>query len=190
MSIYINEKIFDAFPEFKSDRLIFREFNEDDAENLFRIRSQEAVMRYMDSYPEPTVKAIKNRIHEMQLQFQLKIGLNWVIVEKAIDKMIGYFGIWKIDKENCRGEIGYALNHDYWGQGYMLEAFQTLIPFGFHQMNLHSFEANVNPKNQNSKQLLEKVGFKQEAYFRENFLFAGKFLDTVTYSLLERDYKF
>jgi len=54
-------------------------------------------------------------------------------------------------------------------------------------MKLHSIEANVNPLNEKSKKVLERVGFKKEAYFRENYLFDGKFLDSVIYSLLEKD---
>jgi len=34
---------------------------------------------------------------------------------------------------------------------------------------------------------LEKIGFKKEAYFRENYLFNNRFLDSVIYSLLEKD---
>ncbi|MFT5846074.1 MAG: ribosomal-protein-alanine N-acetyltransferase [Psychroserpens sp.] len=51
----------------------------------------------------------------------------------------------------------------------MTETLNTLIRFGFDDLNLHSYEANVNIKNDNSKALLLKFGFKLEAYFRENF---------------------
>lgn len=190
MNTSINNSVFNSFPKLSSDRLVFREFYESDAEALFYIRSHEDIMRYMDTYPEPDFKTVQNRIQEMQLQFQLKIGINWVIVERATGTMIGYFGIWKIDKENCRGEIGYALNPKCWGNGYMLETFKTIIPYGFHKLRLHSYEANVNPANQNSIRLLKKVGFQKEGYFRENFVFDGKFLDSEIYSLLEKDYNF
>ena len=89
--------------------------------------------------------------------------------------------------QHCRGEIGYALKPEYWGKGFMTEALKTIIDFGFHKMNLHSIEANVNPKNQKSKKLLKRLGFRKEAYFRENYLFEGKFLDSEIYSLLKKD---
>jgi ribosomal-protein-alanine N-acetyltransferase len=62
-----------------------------------------------------------------------------------------------------------------------------MVRFGFKEMNLHSIEANVNPLNERSQKVLERVGFKREAYFRENYLFDGKFLDSVIFSLLEKD---
>jgi len=42
-------------------------------------------------------------------------------------------------------------------------------------------------KEDRVKKVLEKIGFKQEAYFRENYLFNNKFLDSIIYSLLEKD---
>ncbi|MFM7401569.1 MAG: GNAT family N-acetyltransferase, partial [Bacteroidota bacterium] len=54
----------------------------------------------------------------------------------------------------------------------------------------HSVEANVNPGNKRSILLLERCGFVREAYFRENYYFEGKFLDTAVYSLLSADFKY
>lgn len=100
---------------------------------------------------------------------------------------IGYFGFWRIEKEHCRAEIGYALNPEFWGNGYMLETMNRLIDFGFNNLKIHSIEANVNQENLSSIRLLEKLNFKKEAHFRENYLFDGKFIDSIIYSLLETD---
>lgn len=188
MPTEINEKVFSKFPEMESGRLIIRQFHETDADRLYEIRSNNEVMRYMDTFPERNINEIKYKIQEMNLAFELKQGLNWALEEKSSGMMIGYFGIWRIERENCRGEIGYSLDPKYWGKGYMAEAFQKIIPFGFQQLHIHSFEGNVNPNNENSIKILKKHGFVKEGYFRENFLFDGKFLDSEVYSLLEKDW--
>lgn len=190
MNIEINEKIFDAFPVLKGERIVLRQFLETDSQRMFELRSNKKLMEFMDSYPEPNVNAVKFKIKEMNLGFDLKLGINWAIIEKVSEKLIGYIGIWKLDKDNCRGEFGYSLDPEYWRKGYMSEAFQLVIPFGFRQLHLHSFEANVNPNNKNSIRILEKHGFNQEAYFRENYLFDGKFLDSAIFSLLEKNWKY
>jgi len=184
----INEKVFESFPEFETERLLIRQFKEEDAERLFEIRSNDEVMRYMDTFPENNVNEIKHKIQEMNLGFDMKLGLNWAIVEKSSGTMIGYFGIWRIERDNCRGEIGYSLDPKYWGKGYMAEAFRTIIPFGFQQLHLHSMEGNINPHNESSRRILLKHGFVKEGYFRENFYFDEKFLDSEIYSLLEKDW--
>jgi ribosomal-protein-alanine N-acetyltransferase len=59
-----------------------------------------------------------------------------------------------------------------------------VLYYGFEFMKLHSVEANVNPDNTPSIKLLERNNFSREAYFKENYFYDGKFLDTVIYSLL------
>jgi ribosomal-protein-alanine N-acetyltransferase len=91
-------------------------------------------------------------------------------------------------RENLRAEIGYAMKPEYWGNGYMKESLTKVIEFGFKDFCLHSIEANVNPNNLSSIKLLENFGFQREAYFKEDYFYNGKFLDTAIYSLLETDH--
>ena len=89
-----------------------------------------------------------------------------------------------LQKENFRAEIGYALLPDYYKKGIADEALKAVIDYGFNTMNLHSIEANLNPDNIASAELLEKNNFEKEAYFKENYYFEGKFIDSLIYSLL------
>ncbi|WP_232771674.1 GNAT family N-acetyltransferase [Tenacibaculum sp. Bg11-29] len=183
----INETIFEKFPELESERLLFKEYRKEDAASLLYIRSHPKVSKYMDSEILKTVEDSEKRIHNMQQIFKEQNGITWAIRDKETNTLIGDFGVWKLDRQNSRGEIGYVLNPDYWGKGYMKESMISLINFAFNILNLHSLEANINPKNENSKKALLKFNFKQEAYFRENYYFDGKFLDSEIYSLLESD---
>jgi ribosomal-protein-alanine N-acetyltransferase len=64
-----------------------------------------------------------------------------------------------------------------------------MLKFGFDNIKLHSVEANVNPDNSSSIKVLEKFGFQKEAHFKENYLFNNQFLDSIIYSLLEKNFK-
>lgn len=187
MKFAINTSVFDQFPELESDRLRFRQLTMRDAETLFEIRSNPHVMRFMDTESMQSIADAEDLIKYLNESFKTRTGINWAIEEKSTNAFTGYFGIWRIDAKHCRGEIGYALHPDYWGKGYMSEAATRLIEFGFRDLNLHSIEANVNPENQSSIKLLEKTGFRKEAYFRENYLFNNEFKDSVIYSLLVSD---
>ena len=70
----------------------------------------------------------------------------------------------------------------------MTEGINAILDYGFSKMNMHSVEANINPGNQASKAILEKMNFKKEAYFRENYYFNGQFLDSEIFSLIQSDY--
>lgn len=187
MNYKINDKIFEKFPKLESKRLIYREFEKSDALDLFLIKSDDNVMNYMDSPKHHTTQDSEKIILEIQNSFKEKTGINWAIIEKSTNELIGYFGFWRLINKHCRAEIGYALKFDCWGKGVMKETINRLVDFGFNDLKIHSIEANVNPNNEKSKQLLVKLGFKKEAYFRENYLFDNKFIDSVIYSLLETD---
>ena len=187
MTNQINENIFNTFPELESERLYFSQYKLHHAERLLSIRSHKAVSKYMDTQIPKTIEDTQKRIKGYHTAFNDAQGITWAIIDKKSQQLIGDFGIWKIDKHNSRGEIGYILHPDFWGKGYMKETFDSLIRFGFNNLNLHSFEANVNVENNNSKALLLKFGFKLEAHFRENFYFDGRFLDSEIYCLLASD---
>ena len=114
------------------------------------------------------------------------IALQQVRTNREVMEYMDTF--FKIDSKHHRAEIGYTLEPNYWGKGYMTEVMCRLFSFGFNDFNLHSFEANINPQNEKSKGILLKLGFQKEAYFRENFFYKGEYLDSEIYSLLEKDF--
>lgn len=184
----INPKVFDTFPEFESSRLFFRNFLLSDAKDLFEIRSDDEVMRFMDIPKFESTMDAEKMINSISDDYTSQKGISWAIVEKESNKFAGYFGFWRMIPKHCRAEIGYALNRNYWGKGIMAETLSAMMEYGFENIKLHSVEANVNPENINSIKLLEKTGFKKEAHFKENYLFNGKFLDSIIYSLLEKEF--
>jgi len=190
MNFEINKNVFAQFPELESERLYFRRILPSDAEGLYLLRSNDEVMRFMDTKKMESITEAEKMISSIDGSFKNGTGINWGIVEKSSNRFIGYFGFWRIIPEHCRAEIGYVLDPMCWGKGYMIETLKALIKFSFEEMKVHSLEANVNPANSNSIKLLEKTGFKKEAYFRENFLFNNTFYDSVIYSLLEKDLQY
>jgi ribosomal-protein-alanine N-acetyltransferase len=187
METQINERIFQIFPELESERLFFRAYKKDDAQTLLNLRSDKNISKYMDTAIPRDIEDTEKRIEGYQNAFNENNGITWALIEKTSNTLIGDFGIWQIDRQNSRGEIGYILHPNSWGKGYMTETLDTLIRFGFNDLNLHSYAANVNTENDNSKTLLLKFGFKLEASFRENFYYDGQFLDSEIYCLIKSD---
>jgi len=189
MNLKINDDVFISFPVLETERLLLNEFMKSDADELFKMRSDDRVLKYFDRDPHKSIEESELMIETMIKSFKNKEGINWIIRKKDTLEVIGDIGYWRMKKEHVRAEIGYALKPEYWGNGYMREALTKAVEFGFKEFCLHSIEANVNPANLNSIKLLEKFGFKKEAYFREDYFFNGKFLDSVIYSLIETDFQ-
>ncbi|NLU39819.1 MAG: GNAT family N-acetyltransferase [Bacteroidales bacterium] len=188
MNTRINTRIFNEFPLLETERLLLRQFSLDDTAAFFGIRSNEQVMQYMDSFPFENHNQARQMIEQMNSDYSQQIGINWAIQLLHNQKLIGYIGLWKINYENVRAEIGYSLHPFYWGKGYMKEALHEVLCFGFNQMNAHGIEASVNPNNRASIALLKKIGFSKEAHFRENYYFNGNFVDSLIYCINESDF--
>ena len=175
---------FEPFPIITTDRLVLRQVNNGDANEIYALRSDKQVMKFIDKPLDKTIKEAMHRIKLISDSLKTSDGITWAITLKGNLKLIGTIGFWKIDKVNYRAEIGFLLHPSFQKKGIMQEAMSEVITFGFDKLKFHSIEANVNPNNKDSIKLLERNKFIREAYFRENYFYDGKFLDSVIYSLL------
>ena len=172
-------------PELRTARLLLRRITAADAPAILRLRSDEQVMRYLDREPAASLDDALKHISIIYANLTDNAGLTWAVTRaEAPDELLGTCGIWRLDLCHHRGEVGYALLPEAWGQGLMHEALAEVCRYGFEELKLHSLEANVNPLNAASIQVLERLGFVREAYFRENYYYRGQFTDSAIYSLL------
>jgi ribosomal-protein-alanine N-acetyltransferase len=179
---------FDAFPVIETHRLRLRRPSHDDVDALFFLRTNDAVMQYIGRPKPKNRDEIISLIDTINNNFDLSLGITWIITLKENNEAIGTMGFWRMDKENHRAEIGYLLHPDYHGKGIASEALHGILPYAFNVLKFHSIEANADPNNVASKQLLTRAGFVQEAYFHENYYFEGRFLDSAIYCLLHHAY--
>jgi ribosomal-protein-alanine N-acetyltransferase len=177
---------FAEFPVLHTERLILRTVIEEDAPDIFRIMSDPMVMRYFGRVPMTDLSEAVQRVKRCEASFQERSSIRWALSLRERPSYIGSCGFWRIVPEHHRAEIGYELAPECWGRGLMPEALRAVVQFGFSVMGLHSIEANIHPDNLASRQVLEKLGFAQEGYFRENFLEAdGHFSDTAVFGLVK-----
>ena len=71
----------------------------------------------------------------------------------------------------------------------MSEALPAVINYGFNEMDLHRIEGLPIAKNEPSKRLLLKLGFKLEGTFRERIFFRGKYEDQLILGLIRTEWK-
>lgn len=84
------------------------------------------------------------------------------------------------------GMFGYKLDHDYWGQGYALEACSTLLPLLFERFSLHRLEAYIMPSNERSIRLIERLGFEYEGIKRSFAQINHRYEDHLQYALISQ----
>lgn len=175
---------FNPFPILETERLLMRKIINADANDLLVLRSDIDAMKYIDRPKPKSIEDIYELIAKITGGINDNNSIGWAITLKGESKLIGSIGYHYVMPENYRAEIGYMLLPSCWNKGYMSEAIKKVIDYGFNEMKLHSIEAKINPGNIASANLLKKYKFIKEAYFKEDYFFNGKFLDTEIYSLL------
>jgi ribosomal-protein-alanine N-acetyltransferase len=175
---------FDVFPEIETERLILREILSEDAEDIFAIFADEEVTRYYDLDTYTDVEQARELIDFFNDSFELERGIRWGIARKMDNRIIGtcgYVALWQ-----HRGEIGYELARPYWGQGFMREALEAILEFGFEELAFNRIEALVMVENEASASLLRKLGFTLEGVLHEHDFFKGRFHDMACFAILKR----
>lgn len=177
---------FDTFPVLETERLLLKAISMDFVSDIFHQRSKKEVMQYI-ARPMLYLKIqAEDLVKNYQYLYEQRISISWAITLKESNQMIGTVGYPRINKDNYRGEVGYSLDPDYWFKGYMNEALEKVLKFGFDELHFHSIEAIIHPDNKASSNLVLKHGFVKEAYFKEYTYFEGKFLDVEVYSLIQK----
>jgi [ribosomal protein S5]-alanine N-acetyltransferase len=178
---------FNPFPTLETDRLLLRQIIRTDADALFIIRSDAEVMRYIPRPIATTVDDVFPFIEMLDDFLEKGERINWAIVLKETNQLVGMIGFVNMKLAHYRAEVGYALAAKFHRKGIMTEALKRIVQFGFETMKLHSIEAIVDADNKASNALLVDFGFVKEAHFREDFYHNTNFRNSIHYGLLASD---
>jgi [ribosomal protein S5]-alanine N-acetyltransferase len=181
----INLSVFEQFPVLKTSRLLLRDIQISDAEQIFKMRSSGRVNQFIARNNMDSINASVQLAEKTILAFQNRMAIGWAGILRNNNEIIGTCGFNQIDFANLRAEIGGELSVDYWGKNIAMEAIITIIQFGLEIMNLHSIEAKVSPENKGAIFLLEHIGFKKEAHFVDRIFFNQHFSDMAVYTLIK-----
>ena len=161
---------FTPFPVLKTDRLILRQLVSSDDNEIFALRSDNNVNKYLDRGPSKSIDDAKTFIQTISENIQKNDSIYWAIALNSTDKLIGTICLFDFSDDNLKAEIGYELLPDFQGNGIMQEAALRVIQFGFQHVGLNSIVAYTHSENQSSTRLLEKLNFKRQSADDDNFM--------------------
>lgn len=162
-----------SFPEIKTERLLLRAVNGADTAVIFRLYGMNEVMQFRGEACFTEITEAEKLIFHWRKLFGTANGIRWGIEFRQTGKLIGTVGFKQISHTHLRADLGYELDPQWWNRGIMTEAVKAVTAFGFEKLNLHSVEANITPGHIASQRVLEKMGFRNEAHFRENYFYEG-----------------
>ncbi len=106
-------------------------------------------------------------------------------------KYIGNIAMFGLNWTDRSGEIGYWIDADYQGKGYMTEAVQLLEKYFFEECELNRIVIRCSEHNGASNQVAKKCGYTFEGRLRQASYstFLGTYYDAIVYSKLQEDYQ-
>jgi len=112
----------------------------------------------------------------------------WILTEGG--EIAGVVNISEIIPGRFRsGYLGYYAFAPHAGRGYMAAGLRAVVSKAFRSLGLHRLEANIQPGNENSRQLVRRLGFKKEGYSPRYLKIAGQWRDHERWAITAEDWK-
>jgi len=178
-----------AFPELATDRLELCEITREHAEWYLEHFSIPEIVVGQGFPPPKDLEAAREELEQYIVGlFEKGLGYRWGVRLKGEKDIIGSVGFYSWDTDNDKAKMGYDLRPAYWGKGFMREALERVLRFGFEDMSLNRVEVTIIETNQRSISLITRMGFVKEGVLRQFSKSEGKYLDEHTFSMLRRDW--
>ena len=172
-----------------TERLRLRSVRLDDAEAIFNYRSDSITNKYQGWIPKTindVYDFVKNKVSStIDL---IDTWYQFVIIKKENSELIGDIGIHFLDSDKKQVEIGCTLDKNYQGKGYATEALKETMNYLFNKLNKRRIIGSIDPKNIKSIELVERLGFRKEAHFKESILINGEWIDDLVYAILKDEW--
>lgn len=85
--------------------------------------------------------------------------------------------------------LGYYLFSEFSGKGFMTEAIKLTLKYAFTELKLHRLEANIQPHNLSSIELVKRCGFTKEGFSRKYLKIGGKWCDHERWAIIKEDWE-
>ncbi|MBS4163765.1 Acetyltransferase [Candidatus Protochlamydia amoebophila] len=156
-----NKQIFT--PVIKTERLVLRQWCEDDLEPFAKLNADPRVMEWFPSTlsragSDDLAKRISPKLQEQGW------GL-WAVSIPDISSFIGFIGL-AGPTFNAHFtpavEVGWRLAYEYWGKGYATEGALAALKYGYEMLNLKEIVSFTTLANQRSRHVMEKIGMHHD----------------------------
>ena len=181
--------------ELRSQRLWLRPLTPDDWEEWrsVRTRCKEWLLpwesRLHPSYPDPSQdrRAFIARCGARDRERELGVGYGFGIF--VGDDFSGEVNLNNIQRGSSQSAyVGYWIDQDKAGCGYMPEAVATVMRFGFEQLGLHRIQISIIPRNRSSRRVAEKLGLRDEGIAQRYLEINGVWEDHVRYAITAEEW--
>jgi [ribosomal protein S5]-alanine N-acetyltransferase len=162
--------------ELTTERLHLRPFTAADQDAIHAVYADPEVMRHVGHGAHKTMAETANALR-IYGDVLARRGYSFLAVtEREGGRVVGDGGLHPLGGQGPDVELGYTLERSAWGRGYATELGRALIEHAFTELGAPRVVALVEPENQASRRVLEKLGMtvreERMAYGRPHLLYA------------------
>lgn len=188
MNDLLYRNLFSCLPVLETERLLLRPLAEKDLYDVNEYSSREEVSRYLCWTPHLNLHETKGYLEFLQKRYRKGQHADWGVVLKATEKVIGNCGFTSVDISNECCELGYVLSPDYWGKGYMDEAFAALLETAFKRLEANRVILQILEGNQASVNFALRNGFRMEGREVNALMVKGSYCTVLRFAMLKNEY--
>ena len=178
----------------KTERLVLRQFANDDIDELVELDSDPEVMRFINGgRPTPRDEIVNDVLPAFLGYYERHAGLGfWAAVERSTGRFIGWFHFRPAEgAPPDEVELGYRLRRSAWHKGYATEGSRALIEKGFTELGVQRVVASTMVVNVASRRVMEKAGLRFVRTFHQPWpdYIKGEEEGDVEYALLKSEWE-
>jgi RimJ/RimL family protein N-acetyltransferase len=158
----------------QTERLVLREFVEDDAAAVYRFASDPLVTRYTRD-GLGSVEEARATLRAGPLADYQKYGYGRWASALPIGEVIGFCGLKCLQDLGGEVDVGYRFLPAYWGAGLATEAARAVIAYGLDRLGMRRILGLVDPENKASIRVLQKCGLVFEELFEYRKLLTARY---------------
>ncbi len=177
-------------PTLETDRLILRPLSPADAPTIQEKVSAWAIANTTISIPHPYPDGEAEQYIARQLNaWEAGHSVTFGIERNSQAGICGILEIRDIEWDHSQAELSFWIAAELWGQGYMSEALEPVIGFGFNDLELNRLYAYHMLRNPGSGKVLQKNGLVREGILRQRVRKWGVFEDVALWAILRQDWQ-
>lgn len=162
-------------------RLILRPLQPDDWQAVLSYTVDPAVLRYL-----PERLALREPAADAEL---ISCPDKFAVNLKIDGAFIGHLLFCHHDSEQLAREIGWVISPPYQRHGYATEAAAAVLQHGFQTLGLQRIVAACDSRNLASIRVMEKLGMRREAHFKDCLFRQGEWIDEYLYAIRAAEWR-
>jgi ribosomal-protein-alanine N-acetyltransferase len=171
-------------PSLATPRLWLRPFQLEDATAVQQLAGDERVALAATTIPYPYPDgAAEAWISTHQEGFAARREVTFAVILLGTENLVGAVSLLDLAPEHARGELGYWIGVEYWGNGYCAEAVGGLIKYAHQELGITRVVARCSVQNRASARVMEKAGLVREGLLPRHVRKRGIYDDVLLYGL-------